>query len=358
MDAMLGGSSFTFRSGIHIKPVATALGGALGGAFMGVAQWLLLRRRLPKAGGWVLATGMAAALGSFIWFGIYDIWPKELHYLDETKTAFTNDPVAGFRVTAALAFAGFQGVLQWLVLWRRVSHAGVWILASMTAQAVAVFCPQWLGSVVFGFATGYVLILLLRQPYFPPSHSTFAPQATTFAIRWFYALALPAVISTIVCVLLFHAPSLFIDHERKYFGQPEADWEHLVTGKAWAVGIMISIWVAFLWSGRHAVPLLLQRRPSYTIGWWFLLTGVLARLVGRVLASTVLSSATAQRGSNRIVHDMADMETRNNAISVQATFDILMVCLIVIAISLWVRTYLLCSRTSAVSSVSTEVTPD
>ena len=86
------------------------------GALPGLLQWLLLRRHLPQAGRWVLASTLAGALIGAV-----------------ASSVRVVDPAAGY----AVAGASF-GILQWLVLRRHVSHAGWWLLASPVGWAVSV----------------------------------------------------------------------------------------------------------------------------------------------------------------------------------------------------------------------------
>ena len=134
------------------------IGGAAAGAVVGILQWLVLRRRVSRAGWWVLAScaGLAVAWGSGYTYG-------------------------GLFVAVALGGA-VAGILQWLVLRRQVSQAGWWVLASTvgwglcTAVAWAgirlldnyeTLTPTLLllvgGGVVLGAVTGVALVWLLRQ---------------------------------------------------------------------------------------------------------------------------------------------------------------------------------------------------
>lgn len=125
--------------------------GTIGGAALGVLQWLVLRWQLARAGWWIVASTVGWAAGGAA-FGL----------------------VGG-------ALAGF---LQWLVLRRRLVRAGWWIAASTVGWAIGpvivlfggvigemdaalivlLVAVLWgIGGLVGGAITGAVLVWLLRQ---------------------------------------------------------------------------------------------------------------------------------------------------------------------------------------------------
>jgi hypothetical protein len=139
--------------------VSDAVGGAVVGAVSGVAQWLILRRQVRRAGWWILASTVGWAVGGAVGGAV------------------------GLAVVGAVS-----GVAQWLILRRQVRRAGWWILASTVGWAVGgavvsavvdavVGAVGWavglavvvavVGAVVgavSGSITGTVLVWLLRQP--------------------------------------------------------------------------------------------------------------------------------------------------------------------------------------------------
>jgi hypothetical protein len=96
-----------------------ALGTALLGAFLGLGQWLVLRRYLPRSGGWIVATlfGYSIPLSSGM--------------------VYAGGPPALGPVVMGLEFGLGLGVLQWLVLRTRVYQAGWWIPISIAGWALA-----------------------------------------------------------------------------------------------------------------------------------------------------------------------------------------------------------------------------
>ena len=138
--------------------------GGMMGAGMGFGQWLVLRRRLPGTGAWVLATALAClAQGIFRWSLPYDMPPWQV----------------GTVIT--LSWGVFFGLFQWFVLRGRVRRAGWWFwinvasgLPGAAGMAAPAFLPiqlaSWLGWVVggaafvlpFAVAAG-AMVWLLRQ---------------------------------------------------------------------------------------------------------------------------------------------------------------------------------------------------
>jgi len=135
--------------------------GAVGGYF----QWVVLRERITGAGLWWLpgALGLGLAIGVII-----------------TTGTGRNYPVAGLLMAAI--FGVTSGVLQWLILRRKISLAGWWLLANILGTLVGatgfpiagiIFdAGNWgLGLLTFGLLfgagngaiTGAALIWLLRK---------------------------------------------------------------------------------------------------------------------------------------------------------------------------------------------------
>ncbi len=135
--------------------------GATGGYF----QWVVLRERIAGAGLW----GLASALG----FGSAMGAPAAANPAEELA-------MAGFLILSVFGVVG--GILQWLILRRKVTRAGWWLLANLLGSLVgAISFPigvaisetgNWgLATMVFGLVfgagngaiTGAALVWLLRQ---------------------------------------------------------------------------------------------------------------------------------------------------------------------------------------------------
>lgn len=160
-------------SSILNSTTVVVMAGAVVGASLGAAQWLVLRRHLPRAGWWVLATFLGMAVG----FALVNVNFDPMDII-----------TPGFVVGAPL------GTTQWLVLRRHIPRAGWWVLATlgftvcfysalafaaMVVSAVAFYsgAPEssvlltWflvavvvVGGALYGGITGNLLVHLLRQP--------------------------------------------------------------------------------------------------------------------------------------------------------------------------------------------------
>jgi hypothetical protein len=110
------------------------LGLLIGGLLSGVGQWTLLHRRMKKpTWGWILATTLGIPFGLFIAYRF-----QEFLY-----TVFV-DNWTYWRASLVISFvAGFcRGVLQWLVLFRRLPNP-VWLmLSSFSLIPVLIFYPR------------------------------------------------------------------------------------------------------------------------------------------------------------------------------------------------------------------------
>ena len=148
MDAFGGQRRFEVLRSSPAVVVPGYLGVAVGCVLSGVLQWLALRRYLARAGLWVLGSLGAAAVVGLVVFGVGRV-----------------DADVGW-IAGAGVFGTVVGVLQWLLLRRRVARAGWWVLASTIGWVVAVPAggmtgpPGW---AAYGAITGTALVWLLRQ---------------------------------------------------------------------------------------------------------------------------------------------------------------------------------------------------
>jgi len=143
--------------------------GIVMGATAGYLQWVVLREKIARAGGWVLA-GALGFTTTFGTLGAIGIGESNENYV-----------MAGILFAAVFGIAG--GVLQWLVLRRAgIARAGLWVPASSFGSLVAAIGfpissaigatgNYGLSAVVFGLLLGAglgaipgaVLMWLLRQ---------------------------------------------------------------------------------------------------------------------------------------------------------------------------------------------------
>jgi len=144
-----------------IGTVGTAvIAGAVAGAAIGAAQWLVLRRRLPLSALWVLATACAMAIG----LGLG-------HLLLGDNTAMP--PLLLRGLIAGVAIGGVQaallrGVLPTPWVWAAAVTVA-WALGWAVTAAAGIDLPRkWAvfgasGALTFQLVTGLTLAYLLRR---------------------------------------------------------------------------------------------------------------------------------------------------------------------------------------------------
>lgn len=140
--------------------LATTIGWALGlaitgeigiGVFIGIAQWIVLRRYFSEAGWWVLASAVGWIAGWALISSGSVIPPGG---------GLVNTMIAG------VVFGLTVGIAQWLVLRKWVKLASMWILLSLPGWTIGLFgiLGTILVGVVVGAITGFALDFLLRFP--------------------------------------------------------------------------------------------------------------------------------------------------------------------------------------------------
>jgi len=166
MGAILG-------TGIAYGPLSKRVPEAVLGILFGIAmggiggysQWVVLRERIASAGLWGLTStlGFASAMGAL-----------EAGGAGENYVAAT--------VTMGSILGIVSGFLQWLILRRRVAHAGWWLVASCLGSLIGFSdfgfvvalgeAGKWTQAILtfglvfgagYGAITGAMLIWLLRQ---------------------------------------------------------------------------------------------------------------------------------------------------------------------------------------------------
>jgi hypothetical protein len=146
---------------VEFRALGNIVDAAINAAFIGTLQWLVLRRHIPQASWWILASVVGALVGQ------------------------------ASKLAVGFEYVVFTGIAEWLVLRRHVHRAGWWILASVVSWRVGPLLGMpvmlvisampggslletlrfaifgGLSGVGFGAITGAVLVWLLRQPV-PP----------------------------------------------------------------------------------------------------------------------------------------------------------------------------------------------
>jgi hypothetical protein len=156
----IGGAAAALLVGPIESVGAAFIAGAVAGAVIGAAQWLVLRRRLPLSALWVPATAGGMALGLVL--------GQVLLGADTTIQPLL---LRGLVVGAAIGVAQaglLRGVLPTPTIWAGVVTLG-WPLAWAVSVAIgldltwnwAVFGAS--GALIFQLATGLALAYLLRR---------------------------------------------------------------------------------------------------------------------------------------------------------------------------------------------------
>jgi len=147
------------RAGRIQTAVVVAVFGLMIGASLGLGQWLVLRHQISQAFLWLLASVIGGTVSGVVGFAM---------------GGAVGGPLGGAMIGASL------GIMQWLVLRRRVSRSYLYLLASVIGFALGLSVGEvvgftvggptgWLlGGTMFGIVagaiTGVALVWLLRQP--------------------------------------------------------------------------------------------------------------------------------------------------------------------------------------------------
>ena len=156
----LGGLAATALVGGVTTPVEGVIGGAATGAVIGLAQWLVLRRRLALTPWWIAATAVGMGVGLAL--GIV---------LLGTDTAGITLLLRGLVTGASIGIAQFallRGSTPRAFVWPFVVACS-WAIGWLVTRAGGVdLAPQWsvfgaAGALTFQLLTGLALAWLLPQ---------------------------------------------------------------------------------------------------------------------------------------------------------------------------------------------------
>ncbi|ABG51845.1 MAG: hypothetical protein O4861_17895 [Trichodesmium sp. St16_bin4-tuft] len=125
---------------VDVKPYVGAISGAMGGAVVGLAQWLVLRNRIFQSRWWVVVSIVAwlligaSSLGALGWIAprTEQIWLR-LFY------GVINGAIMG----------GILGLAQWFVVKRQISRPQRWIMANILAWAIGLPLGWLVGGLIY-----------------------------------------------------------------------------------------------------------------------------------------------------------------------------------------------------------------
>ena len=156
----LGGLAATALVGGVTTPVEGVIGGAATGAVIGLAQWLVLRRRLSLTPWWIAATAVGMGVGLALGIALFG-----------TDTAGITLPLRGLVTGASIGIAQFallRGNTARAFVWPFVVACS-WAIGWLVTRAVGVdLALQWsvfgaAGALTFQLLTGLALAWLLPQ---------------------------------------------------------------------------------------------------------------------------------------------------------------------------------------------------
>ena len=197
----LGGVLGTFAGGFVGEPDITPAMFPIMGLMLGVAQWLLLRVKIPRAGWWILATFLSWTLLSLPAFGL-----NEVGYYDfcgDVRVSGNNVRVSqrgdsligrldgdsfswyGYDVCSndfwilsqsftVLGLGGVVGGAQWLVLRRKIKWAGIWITINIASWSLGVIPITvafgkgygegyfWIAGIIYAILSAWGMVWLLN----------------------------------------------------------------------------------------------------------------------------------------------------------------------------------------------------
>lgn len=140
-------------------PLKGLVAGAIAGAFIGLAQWLVLRQRIPLEWWWIALTSAGLAAGLSISVAVFGINTSDWTF-----------------IVRAVIVGLMVGLAQWFLLRQYSPLALIWVLTIVVAWSLgwlisrtagvdlsyswAVFGST--GAIVFAALTGLIMLWLLR----------------------------------------------------------------------------------------------------------------------------------------------------------------------------------------------------
>jgi hypothetical protein len=141
-------------------PRFALVAGLIAGFIFGFAQWLLLRQLINGVGWWILATGVALAIGDPIGTIVVTRGESVIPHLFAASLG-------------SLVIGSILGFLQWLIFRKKFGGASTtWIVAILIASLVGTFISRIPNSLILGMLargavsgaiTGYALVWLMQR---------------------------------------------------------------------------------------------------------------------------------------------------------------------------------------------------
>lgn len=133
--------SFAEDLDLAVQGLIAAGSGLFLGASVGIAQWIVLRRRIPHPNRWVISSISGGLIGGTVAL-----------YAGTTAGDSTNFFVA--LAVGSIVIGAALGIAGWLILRRYVLRAGWWILASAAGVLAAISLSNLLGNLLYDLLSG------------------------------------------------------------------------------------------------------------------------------------------------------------------------------------------------------------
>jgi hypothetical protein len=159
----------TTIAGILLSFVVAVASGAVEATFVGLAQWWAMRPRFPSIGRfeWWRGTFIGALIAYVLGY-----LPSTIMSMGETTGSGSSatEPAQWIVLLLAVGMGAVGGAVlsfaQWLVLRKKVQHAGIWIPANMLAWAFGMPIIFWGIDMAFKMSALWQSILLMAGTLF------------------------------------------------------------------------------------------------------------------------------------------------------------------------------------------------
>ena len=159
----------TTIAGILLSFVVAVASGAVEATFVGLAQWWAMRPRFPSIGRfeWWRGTFIGALIAYVLGY-----LPSTIMSMGETTGSggSATEPAQWIVLLLAAGMGAVGGAVlsfaQWLVLRKKVQHAGIWIPANMLAWAFGMPIIFWGIDMAFKMSALWQSILLMAGTLF------------------------------------------------------------------------------------------------------------------------------------------------------------------------------------------------
>src|SRR5688572_5428728 len=124
---------------------------AMGGLWISLGQWMILRMKLIATWGWIPATAIGLPVGFFVGSWINELLPGSI---------FANEWVETYVMASAAGI--FAGIFQWLASQRKLKSSLKWILVSALSWGIGITTTGFIFDTYFSnIDFGYLFFPIL-----------------------------------------------------------------------------------------------------------------------------------------------------------------------------------------------------